>query len=117
MPNFYLTDSEIKIIVDYMGKVFVNDTLEREIVMNESQIEKGKSLYYTKYSCQSCHQIGSAGGYVGPLLDKTGLRLQPGWVFHWLKNPQSMVPETIEPNCNITNDEAEAITAYLMSLK
>ncbi len=28
----------------------------------------GKQLYEVKYQCQSCHTIGSTGGYVGPNL-------------------------------------------------
>jgi cytochrome c1 len=50
-------------------------------------------------------------------LDKAGTRLKRGWIFHWLKNPQSLKPGTIEPNNNLPDAEAEAITAYLMTLK
>ena len=117
MPNLFLSETEIKTIVNYMETVFVADTLDRTVKMDETTIAKGKGLYFEKYGCQACHQISSKGGYVGPPLDKVSERLKPGWVFHWLKNPQDFKPYSIEPNNNLSDDEAEAITAYLMTLK
>ncbi len=117
MPNLFLSEAEIRVLVDYMEKVFIADSLEREIKSTDSKIAKGRILYYEKYGCQACHQINLKGGYVGPALDKVGLRLMPGWVFHWLKNPQAFKPESIEPNNNLSDDDAEALTAFLMSLK
>lgn len=117
MPNLYLNDEEIKTIVEYMEKMLIVDSLERNVTMDDSKIEKGKGLFYEKFGCQSCHQVGSSGGYVGPVLDKVSQRLKPGWIYYWLKNPQSLIPGTIEPNYKMTDEEADAITAYLMALK
>ena len=117
MPNLFLSEIEVRTIVDYMGKVFVVDSLDRVVPAGEAAVAKGKGLYYEKYGCQSCHQIGGKGGYVGPPLDKLSARLKPGWVFHWLKNPQAYRPESIEPNNNLADGEAEALTAFLMTLK
>jgi cytochrome c551/c552 len=117
MPNFYLPDAEIKTIVDYMEKNFIADSLERTVPSDNATVEKGKGLYFEKYGCQACHQINSTGGYVGPPLDKIRARLKPGWVFHWLKNPQAYKPESVEPNNNMPDDDADALTAFLMTLK
>lgn len=117
MPNLFLSDAEIKILVEYMEKVFIVDSLEREIKIDSSKIAKGRILYYEKYGCQACHQTNLKGGYVGPALDNVGSRLKAGWIFNWLKNPQAFKPESIEPNNNLTDEEAEALTAFLMSLK
>ena len=117
MPNLFLGDAEIKTIVDYMERVFVADSLDRSVKMNEETIAKGKGLYFEKYGCQGCHQISSNGGYVGPPLDKVSERLKPGWIFHWLKNPQAYKPESIEPNNNLSDEDADALAAFLMTLK
>ncbi len=117
MPNLFVSDSEIKVMGDYMERVFIADSLEREINVDEAKIAKGKFFYYGKFGCQACHQINLKGGYVGPALDKVGARLKQGWIFSWLKNPQAFKPESIEPNNNLTDEEAEALTAYLMTLK
>lgn len=117
MPNLFLSDSEIKVLVDYMEQVFLADSLERDIKIDETKIAKGKILYFEKYGCGACHQINMKGGYVGPALDNVGSRLKPGWMFHWLKNPQAFKPESLEPNNNLSDEEAEALTAYLMTLR
>ena len=117
MPNLFLNEAEIKTIVDYMEKMFIADSLEHTVPSDASTQGKGRGLYFERYACQSCHQIGGNGGYVGPPLDKVGAWLKPGWVFHWLKNPQAFKAATLEPNNNLSDADAEALAAYLMTLK
>ena len=117
MPNLFVTDAEIKTIVDYMEMAFIGDSLHHDVTSDPSTIATGRGLFFERYGCQSCHQINAKGGYVGPPLDKVGSRLNPGWIYHWLKNPQALKPATIEPNNNLTDAEANALTAYLMTLK
>lgn len=117
MPNFFLPDAEIRTLTDYMEKVFVADSIDRSVSTDAGTVAKGKGLYFERYGCQGCHQIESKGGYVGPPLDKISERLKPGWIFHWLKNPQAYRPESIEPNNKLSDGDAEALTAYLMTLK
>jgi hypothetical protein len=117
MPNLFLTDAKIKTIVEYMQKVFIADSLDHEVKTDPVTISKGRGLYSERYGCQSCHQIGGKGGYVGPPLDKVGSRLKAGWIFHWLKNPQAYKPDSIEPDNKLKDDEAEALTAYLLTLR
>jgi mono/diheme cytochrome c family protein len=117
MPNLFLSDATIKVIVDYMQKTFIADSLEREVKLDAATVARGRGLYAERYGCQSCHQIGGKGGYVGPPLDKVGNRLRGGWIFQWLKNPQAFKPESIEPNNKLTDDEAAALTAYLLTLR
>ncbi|HET7152727.1 MAG TPA: cytochrome c [Candidatus Kapabacteria bacterium] len=117
MPNFFLSDGERKALLAGIENLFIADSIEHTVPANDSVITRGKGLYFERYACQSCHQISGAGGYVGPPLDKIGTRLKPGWVFHWLKNPQAYKPESIEPNNKMTDGDADAITAYLMTLK
>ena len=96
MPNLSLSESERKSLVDYMEMNFIADSLDRDIPMSDSLVMHGKSLYFERYACQSCHQLAGKGGYVGPPLDKLNMRLKFGWVFHWLKNPQSFKPGLFE---------------------
>jgi mono/diheme cytochrome c family protein len=116
MPNLFLSDAQIKTIVDYMEKVFITDSLDRVVKTDPSTVAKGRGLYFERYGCQSCHQIAGKGGYVGPPLDKVASRLRAGWIYHWLKDPQAFKPESIEPNNKLNDDEAEALTAYLLTL-
>ena len=79
--------------------------------------ERGKQLYANKYGCNACHQVGDAGGAVGPALDRAGFRLNGTWVFRWVKYPQSMKPDTRMPNLGLSDDDAKAVTMYLATLR
>ena len=57
------------------------------------------------------------GGYVGPNLTNVGNWMNPAWIEEWLKDPQSLVPDSIEPRRSFTDEERTALTAYLMTLK
>ena len=117
MPNLSLTDAERKTIVDYMQLNFIADSLDRTIPMSDTLALHGRGLYFDRYACQSCHQMEGKGGYVGPPLDKLNTRLKPGWIYYWLKNPQAFKPATIEPNNNMSDADAEAIAAFLLTQK
>ncbi|HEX8872602.1 MAG TPA: cytochrome c, partial [Candidatus Acidoferrum sp.] len=82
-----------------------------------AMISMGKQLYEVKYQCQSCHTIGGTGGYVGPNLNNAGNWLTPAWIEAWLRNPQALQADTIEPRRNFTEDEIRALAAYLMTLR
>jgi len=77
----------------------------------------GKQLYEVKYQCQSCHTIGSSGGYVGPNLSNAGNWLNTTWIEEWLKNPQALVSDAIEPRRDFTSEEIQAMTAFVATLK
>src|SRR5262249_31408428 len=85
----------------------------------QGQIELGKQLFYGKYSCQGCHIVNTKTdrGYIGPTLTSVGSRLTAAWIFQWMKNPQSLRPGTVEPNRAMSDDDARALTAFLMSQK
>jgi len=97
-------------------------TLERvaeryAVAITPAMAALGKQLYEVKYQCQSCHTIGGTGGYVGPNLNNAGGWLTAAWIEAWLRNPQALIPDTIEPRRNFTEDEVRALTAYLMTLR
>jgi mono/diheme cytochrome c family protein len=123
MPRFNLSESEINEISDYMMTVYQTPAFERDSFpsqeLNPARLEQGRQLFYSKFACQSCHiaDYSKDKGYIGPALAGTGKRFNAAWVYHWLKDPQSLRPGTIEPNQHMTDDEATALTVFLMSLK
>ena len=120
-PQFNMSDREAAVIADYFGMVLQHPDV------NPASIERGsftppmatlgKQLYEVKYQCQACHTIGASGGYVGPNLNNAGNWMTPAWIEAWLRNPQDLVPGTIEPHRAFTEDEIKALTAYLLTLK
>jgi nitric oxide reductase subunit C len=121
MPQFNMTDKEANVLADYIGMVLqkpgVNPAKTEAKQFTPAMAALGKQLYEVKYQCQACHTIGGTGGYVGPNLNNAGNWLTPAWVEAWLRNPQALVADTIEPRRNFTEDEIRGLTAYLMTLK
>lgn len=121
MPQFNMTEKEANTLADYIGmalqKPGVNPAKIEAKQFTPAMAALGKQLYEVKYQCQACHTIGGTGGYVGPNLNNAGNWLTPAWVEAWLRNPQALVADTIEPRRNFTEDEIRGLTAYLMTLK
>ena len=121
MPQFNMSDREATVIADYLGMVLqhpdVNPAAVERSKFTPQMASHGKELYEVKFQCQACHTIGSTGGYVGPSLNNAGNWLTPAWIEAWLRNPQALVPGTIEPRRNFSTDEIQSLTAYLLTLK
>jgi len=121
MPRFNLTDSERTTLTDYIMTVYQTASFERDEMpltgYSPDLVEKGRQLFYSKYACQSCHMVNpnEDKGYIGPTLTKVGARLNAAWIFHYLKDPQALRPGTIEPNQHMSDDDARALTAFLMA--
>jgi cbb3-type cytochrome oxidase cytochrome c subunit len=121
MPRFNLTDSEVNQLTDYILTVYQSPKIDRDSMplsgYAQGEIELGKQLFYGKYSCQGCHIVDTKTdkGYIGPTLTNVGSRLTAAWIFQWMKNPQSLRPGTVEPNRAMSDEDARAVTAFLMS--
>jgi len=121
MPQFNMTDREAGIIADYLVIVLQSPAVNLESAsakeFTPEMVRLGKELYEVKYQCQSCHTIGSSGGYVGPSLTNVGNWMNAAWIEEWLKHPQALVPGTIEPRRELSEGEMTALAAYLSTLR
>jgi nitric oxide reductase subunit C len=121
MPQFNMSGKDAATLADYISTVLehpaVNPLTTDAKQFTPAMATLGKQLYEVKYQCQSCHTIGGSGGYVGPNLNNAGGWLTPAWIEAWLRNPQALVPDSIEPRRNFTDEEITALTAYLMTLR
>lgn len=123
MPKFNISDSERATLADYIMTAYQTPAFDRDELPSPAYApalaEQGRQLFYSRYSCQSCHIVDTKQdkGYIGPPLYQVGLRLTPAWIFHYLKNPQALRPGTIEPNQKMSDDDARALTSFLMTQK
>lgn len=119
MPRFNVTVSEAETIADYIVTVYQTPAFNSEDLdaagFQSAEVQEGKQLFYSKYACQSCHIVDPHHdrGYIGPTLTHAGARLTAAWIFRWLKDPQALRPGTIEPNRQMNDNEARALTAFL----
>ena len=108
--------------VDYFSKRPKKTRIERpDLTISEAdlaqQVEMGKKLYTDTYGCNGCHSLNDVGGLVGPTLDRAGFRLNPTWVYRWIRNPQAMKKHTRMPNLGASDEDARALTYYLGTLR
>lgn len=91
---------------------------------------RGRELYQEQ-ECATCHRIGTdEGGNVGPELtiegrktarhyDFSNVKAEPtiqNWHIEHLKDPPAIVPGSLMPPLDLTDEEARALTVYLLSL-
>jgi len=121
MPHFNMSEQEATTIANYVSSALRSPHIDPAAIEDRQftpeMARRGKELYEGKYACQSCHTIGSSGGYVGPSLNNAGNWLTPAWIEAWLDNPQALIPESIEPRQSFSEEEKRDITAYLLTLK
>jgi cytochrome c2 len=121
MPVFNMSEQDATTLADFLlanlRKEDVNPASVDREAFTPQMADHGRQLFEDKYKCQSCHTIGSTGGYVGPSLNNVGNWMTPAWIEAWLRDPQALVPGAIEPRQPMSEDEIKSITAYLLTLK
>ena len=75
----------------------------------------GKQLFTEGYGCDACHIVGTGGGIYGPSLNAAGLRLNPGWVYGFIRNPQTFAPRALIPDYGLPPEQAKALSAFVLS--
>lgn len=89
--------------------------------------DRGKELIGA-FGCAGCHVVpgvSGAQGTIGPPLERWAWRMyiagrvtnRPANLVQWIRDPQSIEPETAMPDLGVTDDEARSIAAYLYSLE
>jgi cytochrome c2 len=80
-----------------------------------SLVATGEELF-AQYQCRGCHELAGSGRQVGPALDGVAGRRRPEYVYALLRDPQKVVPGTPMEDKDLWEEEAQALTAYLMTL-
>ena len=133
MPNFDLKPDDTVAIASYIWSQAKEegDKWTQEHPMpagyregDANEIAKGKKLVET-IGCKGCHgfaegefstPLGKNKDLVPNLKDIAAKVTGPQWIYHWLKNPRGYQSDTHMPSLRLADDEALAITAYLMTL-
>ena len=132
MPNFDLKQDEALAIASYIWSQSKEEgdkwTKEHPLPAafrggDANAAAKGKQLVET-IGCRGCHGFAD-GEFSTPLgkekdlvpnLKDIAAKTGPQWIYHWIKNPRGFSPDTRMPSLRLSDDEAGAITAYLMTL-
>jgi mono/diheme cytochrome c family protein/predicted nucleic acid-binding Zn-ribbon protein len=132
MPNFDLKREDAVAVAAFLWSLSKDEgekwTQEHPLpgnvrVGDANEIAKGKKLVET-IGCRGCHGFAD-GEFSTPLgkskdlvpnLKDIASKTSAQWIYHWIKNPRDFAPDTRMPSLRLTDDEATAITSYLMSL-
>jgi cytochrome c1 len=76
---------------------------------------QGVALFQAK-GCPTCHRHDAVGNAdfsteIGP--DLTDYQPDPEFVREWLRDPAAIRPDTFMPNLNLSEEEIEALVAFL----
>ncbi|MFH1003469.1 MAG: c-type cytochrome [Chloroflexota bacterium] len=78
-------------------------------------VQSGREVY-REINCGYCHSINGVGGNIGPDLSNVGGEMNPAQLAEYLRNPHAMVPSTLHPKLQFTEEEMKALIAYLDTL-
>lgn len=131
MPHFYFDEDQALAAASYLWSASRKDAeawLEEHPMPkgyrpgHAATVEKGAELARS-LGCQGCHGLAEgefttriAGKDLVPNLKDIAAKVGPRWTYNWLRNPESYNPDTRMPSLRLTEDEALALTAYLMTL-
>jgi mono/diheme cytochrome c family protein len=119
MVHLRMPEDEAAFMADFMENVYVDEEIPGELFPEgppSELVARGRSLFYERYGCQSCHMVNNRGGYYGPLLDGLGDRLESGWIFWWLQGPQRWQGDIRCPDFGLDDEDAKDLTAYIVSI-
>jgi cytochrome c oxidase subunit 2 len=78
---------------------------------------KGEGLF-KEQGCYGCHTVGKFGTQgIAADLSHVGSKHDVGYLTKWLKDPASQRPTAHMPKIGLSGGEAEALAAYLGSLR
>jgi mono/diheme cytochrome c family protein len=128
----FILDSSSKNSKDWRAAHPEPATLEAG-VNDPALVEEGKGLFES-VGCKGCHAIepnqhaspvGVAADFgkgqtftakdFAPNLGRIAEKTSAAWIYAWLKNPHDFSPQTAMPSLRLTDHEAQALTAFLMT--
>ena len=128
MPNFKFTDTDAEAVTAYLMDVSGKSDFTFASAKGSyagGNVQQGKAIF-EKAGCQACHVAGGmtkvretrGTSYdIAPELTRVGSKVNPDWVFDWVRNPRHYNPTTKMPSLRLSDDEAKDVVAFLMTLK
>ncbi|MBI1883591.1 MAG: c-type cytochrome [Chlamydiae bacterium] len=122
MPNFHLSNEEANSIVTLLTSFSETNKdvpmdARKNLTAKEQDIEIGRNLV-RDLNCVGCHVIEGQGGTIAPNLTGEGAKVQPEWLFGFLKNPIAIRPwlAVRMPRFNLSDEDATHLVNYFSAL-
>jgi len=130
MPDYEHPPEHIEPLMVYLRSLFQKPQNPANL-RRLSGVEKGAAAgawLADQYNCRGCHVIGERGGDVRlmiadpgqapPDLTNEGAKVQPSWLFQFLKKPEVLRPwmNMKMPDFGFTDQKADQLVKYFMKL-
>ena len=91
-------------------------------VIKPKKNPKGKLIFVKKMPCSGCHQFPGKkfkGGNSGPPLAGAATRLNPDWIYAYLKNTDAFKPVRMMPNFGgiLSDKDMKSVAAFVATFK
>ena len=113
--------AEVNAIAEYIWQK--SEDYEPFMKYAGGNVDNGKELVKT-VGCMGCHGVQDypklskkINNNAGPYLYGTGTKVNKDWLVSWLKKPSHYQEDTIMPSFRLSDQEANDIAAYLLSLR
>jgi hypothetical protein len=105
MPTFNFSPNELRTLVRFFMAVSSQQEpyIKPEVApLTDQEMNLARALFTSQQApCLKCHLTGNAEhdrSANAPNFLQAGQRLQPGWTFRWLLDPQKVIPGTAMPS-------------------
>jgi mono/diheme cytochrome c family protein len=132
MPNFMFNRAQATAIAAYLLDASKADSEQwtashaASAGVNPNSAERvaqGQALA-DSLGCRGCHGFApgespallGANKDIAPNLSNIAEKTDGRWIYHWLKNPRGYSPVSRMPNLRLSDDEAAALTSFLLTL-
>ena len=125
-PHMALSAEEAKVVAEYL-MTLTDQRVAHGIVevggkLTRFERNQGKARFQKRFGCYACHQIKDrrgriVGGSSGPQLYDAGRRLQAGWVYAYVKDPQVFDPKVWMPRWKFKDKDLQILTKYIMTFQ
>jgi len=144
MPNFAMSKDDattLAVLLNSWDGRKIGETYKHDMGRMGEAIEKGRRLV-RQYNCAGCHIIEGEGGFIRPTLVEAfkkesrsaeeaisfappdligeGRKVQPKWLFEFLKSPTTNIRPWLTvrmPTFSFTDDEVNALIEYFQALE
>lgn len=118
-PHMQLSAEDAKAVAGYLMTLKAADGLVETGAFKNAPVSPSMgAMFFNKLrGCGACHSAKSgAGGASGPELHTAGERLQPDYIYSYIKNPQAFDPGVWMPRLTLSEPDLQRLTGYIVQL-
>jgi mono/diheme cytochrome c family protein len=130
MPNLLLTTEQATQIAAYLlastkdsSAGWLAEHPAPDVPRDPDAVARGKAIV-DSVGCRACHALSpdevagqlGANKDIAPNLSAIAEKTDARWLYHWIRNPRGYSDIARMPSLRLSDDEARAVTAYLLTL-